>query len=131
MKSLKELALLGAVVLSLAGCGRTAEQASEQEPEAPRNLLYGIDADEYRIEKGEVNPGQTLGGILGGYGVTAGKSTGSTVRHGRSFPCATSAPGIPTPSLSTRIRSTRPMWTTWLTNVACRNTWSSDFTGIR
>lgn len=71
MKSLKELALLGAVVLSLAGCGRTAEQASEQEPEAPRNLLYGIDADEYRIEKGEVNPGQTLGGILGSYGVTA------------------------------------------------------------
>ena len=40
MKRLKELALLGAVVLSLAGCGRTAEQASEQEPEAPRNLLY-------------------------------------------------------------------------------------------
>ena len=43
----------------------------EEEPEAPKNLVYGIDADLYRLETGEVREGQTVGGILGGYGISA------------------------------------------------------------
>lgn len=70
MKSLKFY--LAALVLVAAGaCRTTTQQAASEIEEPPRNLIYGIDADEYRTQTGEVGPGQTLGGILAGYGVTA------------------------------------------------------------
>lgn len=61
--------LLG--LLLLAGCGRTAKNAEETRETAQPNLMYGIDADKYRIEKQVIGNGETLGGILGRYGVSA------------------------------------------------------------
>ena len=54
-------------------CGRTdtAQSEAETEEAAPQNLVYGIDADAYRLETGEVGSGETLGKILGGYGISA------------------------------------------------------------
>ena len=67
-----------ALLLAAAGaCGRNGSAEAEtdaeaaQEESAPQNLLYGIDAEEYRTETGEVGSGETLGKILGSYGVTA------------------------------------------------------------
>ena len=34
-------------------------------------MLYGINADDYRTETGEVGSGETLGKILNGFGVSA------------------------------------------------------------
>ena len=44
------------------------EQAQEQEPQ---NLLFGIPADDYQLDNGTVNNGQTLGNILAHYGIGA------------------------------------------------------------
>ena len=52
------------------GCSSSNEQ-SEEEAERPIRLVYGIPADPYRLETGEILSGQTLGGILDGYGITA------------------------------------------------------------
>ena len=67
-----------ALLLAAAGaCGRNGSAEAEtdaeaaQEESAPQNLLYGIDAEEYRTETGEVGSGETLGKILGSYGVPA------------------------------------------------------------
>ena len=62
-----------ALLLAAAGAcgGPNGEPAQTEEQSAPRNLLYGIDADDYRTETGEVGAGETLGKILGGYGVSA------------------------------------------------------------
>lgn len=71
----KHLALLiaAAATLLLGACGgASCDDAPEESlgEAAPKNLLYGIDADNYRTETGEIASGETLGGILGGYGVT-------------------------------------------------------------
>ncbi len=58
------------LLLSLTSCssdGSTEKQAEK----TPRNLLYGIDIDSYRIESGEVGNGETMGKILNSYGVSA------------------------------------------------------------
>ncbi|MDO4758257.1 MAG: peptidoglycan DD-metalloendopeptidase family protein [Rikenellaceae bacterium] len=47
------------------------DEAGEQEEEKRINLVYGIDADSYILETGEVESGQTVGGILGRYGISA------------------------------------------------------------
>ena len=62
-----------ALLLAAAGaCNRTQGPAVEvEDAEDPQNLLYGIDAEEYRTETGEVGSGETLGKILGSYGVPA------------------------------------------------------------
>ena len=66
------LSITLAAVLSLtAGCRGSRTQPENEAEQTPRNLIYGIDADAYRIEKGEIQPGQTLGGILARYGVSA------------------------------------------------------------
>ena len=44
---------------------------AEEEVERPKNIRYGIDADLYRLETGEVSEGQTVGEILSGFGVSA------------------------------------------------------------
>lgn len=64
---------LAVLLLLTAGCGRSNRTAAEETAEeaAPKNLVYGIDADDYRLETGQVAPGETLGGILGRYGVSA------------------------------------------------------------
>lgn len=73
MKTIR-LTTICALLLAAGACNRTGSQesATENREEAePRNLLYGIDADNYRTETGEVASGETLGKILNGYGVSA------------------------------------------------------------
>lgn len=72
MKRLQILTILLALALT-AACDRTPPAGTESEAaaETPKNLVYGIDADNYRIETGEIGRGQTLGGILGAYGISA------------------------------------------------------------
>lgn len=70
MKSLR-IPIAALMLLAAGACRSTSQQALAELPDQPRNILYGIDADDYRTETGEVGPGQTLGGILAGYGVTA------------------------------------------------------------
>lgn len=59
------------LLLAAGACGRHPSADAGEEREAPRNLIYGIDADAYRIETGEVAAGETVGRILNRYGVTA------------------------------------------------------------
>lgn len=71
MKSLKTIGC-ALLLAAAAACGRSGEQPADGGQEAaPKNLMYGIDADNYRIETGEVGAGETLGKILNGYGVSA------------------------------------------------------------
>ena len=42
-----------------------------QNEEEPQNLLFGICVDDYQLENGTVNNGQTLGNILAHYGIGA------------------------------------------------------------
>lgn len=61
-----------ALLLVCGGCGSTnSSEAEEAEIEAPRQLLYGIDVADYRLERGRVESGETLGKILNRYGVSA------------------------------------------------------------
>ena len=55
------------------GSGNTAasDDAETEEEIVEQNLLYGIPADDYRIEHGEIAPGETMGRILNRYGVGA------------------------------------------------------------
>lgn len=70
MKKLQTLLIVLSLALSGA-CDKTRQSEAEIPAEAPRNLIYGIDADDYRIETGEIAHGETLGKILGGYGISA------------------------------------------------------------
>ena len=71
MKSLK--VIICALLLAAAGaCSRTQGPATEAEgAEEPQNLIYGINADNYRTEAGEVGSGETMGKILNGFGISA------------------------------------------------------------
>ncbi len=46
------------------------QEAAIEEEEAPHNILYGIVADDYRLETGEVAQGETMGNLLGDFGIT-------------------------------------------------------------
>ena len=52
-----------ALLLAAAGaCNQTQGPAVEvEDAEEPHNMLYGINADDYRTETGEVGSGETLG----------------------------------------------------------------------
>ena len=65
--------MICALLLAAAGaCNRTQGPAVEvEDAEEPHNMLYGINADDYRTETGEVGSGETLGKILNGFGVSA------------------------------------------------------------
>mgnify|MGYP001153392015 CR=1 FL=1 len=53
-------------------CSRTQQQETAGEEAAEQhNIVYGINADNYRTETGEVGSGETLGKILNGFGVSA------------------------------------------------------------
>ena len=55
------------------GCWNNTPAADDEIPEevAEENLLYGIPIDNYRLEQNEIVSGETMGGILGRYGVSA------------------------------------------------------------
>lgn len=57
------------LVTTTACSGSKSNEEATIEP--PKNIRYGIDADLYRLETGEVQEGQTVGGILGQFGVSA------------------------------------------------------------
>lgn len=59
--------LLFALLLTAGACN----EQTIKEAEEPHNIIYGINADDYRTETSEVNSGQTMGQILNSYGVTA------------------------------------------------------------
>lgn len=63
---------LAALLTALVACDRRT-QSADDEPlaEEPRNLVYGIDADDYRLETAEIGQGETLGRILNRYGLSA------------------------------------------------------------
>ena len=61
--------LLGSLLFIASAC--SSSESDEVAEEKPVRLLYGIVADDYHIETGEVASGQTVGGILGRYGVSA------------------------------------------------------------
>lgn len=72
MKSSRLLPFLCASLLLAAGCSRSRSAADTPEEEKrPVRLVYGIDADRYRLETGEVQSGETVGRILSGFGVSA------------------------------------------------------------
>ena len=53
------------------GNAAASDDAETEEEIVEQNLLYGIPADDYRIEHGEIAPGETMGRILNRYGVGA------------------------------------------------------------
>lgn len=59
------------LLVALTACSGSKNEASEEAVEAPKNIRYGIDADLYRLETGEVQEGETVGRILDGFGVSA------------------------------------------------------------
>lgn len=63
------LLILIALVATIA-CNRVPEIPEDEAEAAPCNMVYGIDADSYRTEVGEINTGETLGKILGNYGIS-------------------------------------------------------------
>lgn len=70
---MKRIAYLTFCALALAAgaCSRNAPPTQEEAADEPHNILYGINADNYRTESAEIRSGETLGKILGGYGVPA------------------------------------------------------------
>ena len=63
--------LVALLTLSLITACSGNNSPAEEEVERPKNIRYGIDTDLYRLETGEVSEGQTVGEILGGFGVSA------------------------------------------------------------
>ena len=64
---------LATLALFAVSCNKQANQEEQQaEVEEPQHtILYGIIADNYRTEQGEIGHGETLGKILARYGVSA------------------------------------------------------------
>lgn len=61
MRSFK-LPICALLLVAAGACDRTTQQAAaEKEEAAPQNIVYGINADNYRTETGEVGSGETLG----------------------------------------------------------------------
>lgn len=71
---MKILKLSTYLLLLLAAGACNSNSAAEEEEavvEVEHNILYGINADDYRTETSEIGPGETLGKILNSYGVSA------------------------------------------------------------
>lgn len=58
------------LLLAATACGGNSRPA-EEPAEEPHNILYGIVADDYRLQTGEVDRGETMGGILSRHGISA------------------------------------------------------------
>ena len=61
------------LTLASASCrgGRSSDEDTQIAEEPQHTILYGIIADNYRTESGTIASGETLGKLLGRYGVTA------------------------------------------------------------
>lgn len=71
IRQLTTAAALCALLLLAASCGRTGGDSGENPEEIEPTILYGIVADDYRLEQQIVDSGETLGQILNRYGVSA------------------------------------------------------------
>lgn len=58
------------IIVTWALCPRAVVEEQPAEPEH-KLVIYGIVADSLMLETGEVGDGQTMGGLLGGFGVSA------------------------------------------------------------
>ncbi len=131
MKSLR-LPICALLLVAAGACSRTQQQETAGEEAAEQhNIVYGINADDYRTETGEVGSGETLGKILNGFGVSALAVDRLDKASKEVFPLRNIRAGTSTRPLSTRIRSMPRTWIIWFTNATSPNTWSSDSTTTR
>ncbi|WP_295940566.1 peptidoglycan DD-metalloendopeptidase family protein [uncultured Alistipes sp.] len=70
MKNFK-LPICVLLLFAAGACKRTQQAPPEEEVIVQQNIVYGINADDYRTEQGEVAEKETLGKILNRYGVSA------------------------------------------------------------
>ncbi|WP_300897602.1 peptidoglycan DD-metalloendopeptidase family protein [uncultured Alistipes sp.] len=70
MKRILRIAL-GTLLLSAGACSHRTPEPETAAADEPHNILYGINADDYRTETAEIRSGETLGRILNSYGVPA------------------------------------------------------------
>ena len=63
----KIILLIAAVIAFAASCNRNVKTINDVQ----HTIIYGIIADDYNLEKGEIRNGQTLGTILNDYGISA------------------------------------------------------------
>ncbi len=77
MKCIYLMVMLCLATTSLVGCGgsksgdNSEESAKSEVVETPQNLRYGVVVDDYTLESGKIKMGQTMGALLGKYGVSA------------------------------------------------------------
>ena len=115
MKSLR-LPICVLLLVAAGACSRTQQQETAGEEAAEQhNIVYGINADNYRTETGEVGSGETLGKILNGFGVSALTIDRLDKASKDIFP----------------LRNMPRTWIIWFTNATSPNTWSSDSTTTR
>ena len=70
MRRFINLLLISFLFLSTA-CQREKQVIQSPEPEVKKTILYGIEADDYQLKKDTIKLGQTLGKVLGQYGISA------------------------------------------------------------
>ena len=70
MRRFINLLLISFLFLSTA-CQREKQVTQSPEPEVKKTILYGIEADDYQLKKDTIKLGQTLGKVLGQYGISA------------------------------------------------------------
>ena len=70
MRRFINLLLISFLFLSTA-CQREKQVTQCPEPEVKKTILYGIEADDYQLKKDTIKMGQTLGKVLGQYGISA------------------------------------------------------------
>lgn len=85
--------LCSLLLLCAAACSRNGAAEPEAEEPAPVRLVYGIDADRYRLETGEVRQGETVGRILSTFGVTAAQIDRLDKASRERFPLRNIRPG--------------------------------------
>ena len=70
MRRFINLLLISFLFLNTA-CQREKQVTQSPEPEVKKTILYGIEADDYQLKKDTIKLGQTLGKVLGQYGISA------------------------------------------------------------
>lgn len=72
MRKIINILLISVMFVGI-GCQRDKQTQEATEPEVKKTILYGIEADDYQLKKDTIKLGETLGKILGQYGISAQK----------------------------------------------------------
>lgn len=72
MRKIINILLISVMFVGI-GCQRDKQTQETTEPEVKKTILYGIEADDYQLKKDTIKLGETLGKILGRYGISAQK----------------------------------------------------------